>query len=73
MLGFDDARSTAHNNVSPQDTLTNISSIARVLNNLGKRVYVIDVPTHGDLDHLTSKQLSDNAIRNELLKAYLAS
>ncbi len=69
MLGFDDARA----NVSPEDTVTNISKIATVLTNMGKKVYVIDVPTHGDLDHLTDKQLNDNARRNEMIKTYLSA
>ncbi|KAJ3074254.1 hypothetical protein HDU99_001768, partial [Rhizoclosmatium hyalinum] len=72
MLGFNDARVTA-NPISPAESVQNISSICRVLRNLGKDVYLCTISTYGDKVVLTEAQTEGNVVRNEGILEYLNS
>ncbi|KAJ3007242.1 UNVERIFIED_CONTAM: hypothetical protein HDU68_003620, partial [Siphonaria sp. JEL0065] len=70
MVGCNDARTTT-DPISPEETVQNITSICRVLRNLGKDVYLCTICTYGDKKTLSANQVEGNLARNEGILAFL--
>ncbi|KAI9351497.1 SGNH hydrolase-type esterase domain-containing protein [Obelidium mucronatum] len=69
MVGFNDART--NESISPEETIQNITSICRVLRNLGKDVYLCTICTYGDAKHLSASHIEGNLRRNEGILSFL--
>jgi hypothetical protein len=59
--------------ISPDDTLSNVHAICKVLSNMGKMVVVCTVSTWGDAEAKNDALLELNMRRNDLLVDYLQS
>ncbi|KAI8924342.1 SGNH hydrolase-type esterase domain-containing protein [Entophlyctis helioformis] len=72
LLGFQDGRSEAKGGkeISPEQTVGNISAICKVLLSMGKTVFLCPVPTYGD-ESVSDALLEQNMRRNEMIQEYI--
>ncbi|KAJ3049947.1 hypothetical protein HK097_009073 [Rhizophlyctis rosea] len=77
LVGFNDGRQRRYPEITPEQTVQNISSTARVLRNMGKEVWIFPIATHGDEDYLHpdygDRFYEANVRRNELLLDWLSN